>query len=57
MEWEVCAFCGVSVYEDEGYAPEYGGYLCEDCYEMFLKAFERQHSLNKKEDKNEVQCT
>lgn len=56
MEWEVCAFCGMPVYEDEGYVPEYGGYLCEDCYRMF-QAFQRQHPLNKKEDKNEVQCT
>ena len=56
MEWEVCAFCGISVYEDEGYWPEYSGYLCEDCYKMFMlyEAFQRQCSSNKKEDKNEV---
>lgn len=59
MEWEVCAFCGISVYEDEGYRPEYSGYLCEDCYKMFMlyETFQRQCSSNKKEDKNEVQCT
>lgn len=54
MEWEVCAFCGMPVYEDEGYVPEYGGYLCEDCYKMLHIAFQRQCPLNKKEDKNEV---
>lgn len=54
MEWEVCAFCGLPVYEDEGWVPEYGGYLCEECSKMLHKAFQQKSFYKRKDDKNEV---